>query len=645
MQTEKNMTLTLRYVFALSLIALLSITAFFTLRFAITEQESSAAIINVAGRQRMLSQRISRFALLYVLNEEERPSLLSTLNNDLELFEASHAALLNGGSVRGLSADEVLVLSGNPSDAVSAMYFSDPMNLDTQVKTFIEETRSLLASPAGELALDNPHLSYILKAAATDLLTGLNAVTGQYQRESESAIANLQFLETVVLGITLLALMAEALFIFRPMVQQIVKRTDDLQASIATVEKQNETLSANARALNLSSEVGRRLSTITSQTQLVSQVVEQVKSIFNYYHVHIYFYNERNDELIMAGGTGEAGKIMMSKGHKLSKGHGLVGRAAESNKPILVPDTAQSSEWLPNPLLPETASEVAVPISAGELVFGVLDVQHNIPNSLQQRDLEALQSIANQVAIAYQNINQLALSQKIANDLSVVAQVSIATATLTDINILLQEVVDRSKNSFNLYHAHIYMLNETGDTLQLSAGAGEVGRKMVAEGRRIALDSEKSLVARAARTHQGVVVNDIAADPDFLPHPLLPNTRAEMAVPMMVGNQLIGVLDVQSEIIGRFTDVDVNIKTTLASQVAIAVQNARNFEQSKKQAEREAAVNVITQRIQSTTSIEKALQVAARELGHVLGMKPTAVTLEAEAFSTGQPHKDSSGQG
>jgi len=117
-----------------------------------------------------------------------------------------------------------------------------------------------------------------------------------------------------------------------------------------------------------------------------------------------------------------------------------------------------------------------------------------------------------------------------------------------------------------------------------------------------------------------------------------------MAVPMMVGNQLIGVLDVQSEIIGRFTDVDVNIKTTLASQVAIAVQNARNFEQSKKQAEREAAVNVITQRIQSTTSIEKALQVAARELGHVLGMKPTAVTLEAESL-TSHPHKDSSGQG
>jgi GAF domain-containing protein len=154
---------------------------------------------------------------------------------------------------------------------------------------------------------------------------------------------------------------------------------------------------------------------------------------------------------------------------------------------------------------------------------------------------------------------------------------------------------------------------------------------MVAEGRSIPLDSEKSLVARAARSQQGVVVNDVAIDPEFLPHPLLPDTHAEMAVPMIVNNRVIGVLDVQSEIIGRFTEVDVNIKTTLASQIAVAVQNARNFEQSKRQAEREAAVNLITQRIQNTTSVENALQVAARELGHILGMKPTAVTINPAA--------------
>ncbi len=146
-------------------------------------------------------------------------------------------------------------------------------------------------------------------------------------------------------------------------------------------------------------------------------------------------------------------------------------------------------------------------------------------------------------------------------------------------------------------------------------------------------------MARAARTRTGVVVNDVTAAPDFLPHPLLPETRAEMAVPMIVANKVIGVLDVQSEIANHFTDIDVSIQTTLASQVAVALQNTRSFSQSQRQAERETAVNLITQKIQSATSVEAALQIAARELGHALGMKSTLVMLESETLSDGNRTK------
>jgi GAF domain-containing protein len=162
---------------------------------------------------------------------------------------------------------------------------------------------------------------------------------------------------------------------------------------------------------------------------------------------------------------------------------------------------------------------------------------------------------------------------------------------------------------------------------------------MVSEKRSIALDSERSLVARAARTREGVVVNDVTAAPDFLPNPLLPDTRSEMAVPMIVAGKIIGVLDVQSETINRFTDVDVSIQSTLASQVAVALQNTRSFSQSQRQAERETAVNLITQKIQNTTTIEAALQMTARELGHALGMKQTVVTLTPH--TPAGEHKDS----
>lgn len=170
--------------------------------------------------------------------------------------------------------------------------------------------------------------------------------------------------------------------------------------------------------------------------------------------------------------------------------------------------------------------------------------------------------------------------------LSSVAEVSTAASTILETDKLLQKVVDLSKERFGFYHAHIYLLNESGDTLVLASGAGEPGRQMVAKGHAIPLDREQSLVARAAREKKGVTVNDVTQAPDFLPNPLLPNTRSELAVPMMVGEQVIGVFDVQSETVGRFTDSDIAVQTTLASQVASAVQNARSFtlvEQQRRQ--------------------------------------------------------------
>jgi GAF domain-containing protein/HAMP domain-containing protein len=161
--------------------------------------------------------------------------------------------------------------------------------------------------------------------------------------------------------------------------------------------------------------------------------------------------------------------------------------------------------------------------------------------------------------------------------LTTVSEISTAASTVLDTDKLLQQVVDLAKERFNLYHTHIYLLNEAGDTLVLASGAGEVGRQMVAEGRSIPLDREQSLVAHAAREKKGVTVNDVTQAPDFLPHPLLPDTHSEMAVPMMVGEQVIGVFDVQSEIVGRFSEADIAVQTTLASQIASAVQNARSY--------------------------------------------------------------------
>jgi putative methionine-R-sulfoxide reductase with GAF domain len=162
-------------------------------------------------------------------------------------------------------------------------------------------------------------------------------------------------------------------------------------------------LEARSRALATSSEVSRRLSVATDPRQLAVEVVEQVQAALHYYHAHIYFMDEATGDLVMAGGTGEAGAAMLASGHRIPKGRGLVGRAAETNAPVLVPDVSKSVGWLPNPLLPETKSEAAIPISSGNTVLGVLDVQQNVVNGLGDEDVQLLQSLAGQVAISYQN--------------------------------------------------------------------------------------------------------------------------------------------------------------------------------------------------------------------------------------------------
>jgi signal transduction histidine kinase len=167
-----------------------------------------------------------------------------------------------------------------------------------------------------------------------------------------------------------------------------------------------------------------------------------------------------------------------------------------------------------------------------------------------------------------------------------VAAVGTEAATSLEPDKLLQSVSDLTQERFGLYHAHIYLIDSRGEGLVLVAGSGLAGQRMVAAGHRIALGNERSLVARAARIRRPVVINDVTQVSDFLPNPLLPATRAEMAVPMIAGKRIIGVLDVQADQVDRFTAEDMRVMTILAAQVAVAVQNAQLYAEQVEVADR-----------------------------------------------------------
>ncbi|HSD85616.1 MAG TPA: ATP-binding protein, partial [Anaerolineae bacterium] len=234
-------------------------------------------------------------------------------------------------------------------------------------------------------------------------------------------------------------------------------------------------------------------------------------------------------------------------------------------------------------LAEEFFAQAPLTVPGGE-VIGTLAVADDPQRPITSDDQTFLQQVSVQVALALESARlfdqtQEALSEaaRRASELETVAEVSATTATLLDPDRLLQAVVDLTKERFGLYHVHIYLADAAWPTLLLAAGAGEVGRQMVAEEHAIAADAERSLVARAARERQAVIVNDVRRELDFLPNPLLPNTRAEMAVPMIVGDKVLGVFDVQSAQPGGFGQEEASIYSTLAAQVGVALQNARLY--------------------------------------------------------------------
>lgn len=212
------------------------------------------------------------------------------------------------------------------------------------------------------------------------------------------------------------------------------------------------------------------------------------------------------------------------------------------------------------------------------------------------------------------------------HDLRVAARVAQQAAAILDPDELLPQIVELTKESFDLYHAHVYLLNEEGDTLLLAAGAGEPGRAMLARGHSIPLRA-RSLVARAAREIQPVIVADTAHDPNFLPNPLLPETRSEAAFPLVAGTRVLGVLDVQADVEDRFGPDLLDVFMTLASQIAVALENARLFRDVERATRHEQTLNIIAEQIQRATSLDELIHTTARELGKALRVPHTAIEL------------------
>ncbi len=188
-------------------------------------------------------------------------------------------------------------------------------------------------------------------------------------------------------------------------------------------------------------------------------------------------------------------------------------------------------------------------------------------------------ALRGQISSALKGVRLTMQEEKRTHQLQTVAEMTMAASTILDMSELLQRVVDMAQTRFGLYHVHIYLLDEANASLVSTAGAGEIGRQLVAQNWSIPLADEHSLVARAARLRREELLNDVRTDPSWSPDPLLPDTQSELAVPLIAGDALLGIWHVQSANLNAFADNDVRIQGTLTREIAAALQTAKLFEQ------------------------------------------------------------------
>jgi sigma-B regulation protein RsbU (phosphoserine phosphatase) len=325
---------------------------------------------------------------------------------------------------------------------------------------------------------------------------------------------------------------------------------------------------------------------------------------------------------------------------RLAPGVGLVNWLRESKQPLLVRDFDREIDLLP--ARPAYVAEdpprsaLYVPLMAGDVVIGTMSVQSFHPNAYGDSDLRVLSAMASQAALAIQKARLYAKEHKRVRQLETIGQVVRQVTATLELSELFQRVVHLVRDSFGYYHVAVYSVDRAlvRVTYQASASAG---------GQDVAVDVawEQGLVGWVAAHGQTVMVNDVENEPRYRCIEALEETRSELAVPLLLDGQSVGVLDVQSDRIDTFGPDDLFILETLGAQIAIAIHGARLYESERQQAWLSTALLQVADAMSRVSDMDAVLTSIVRLTPILAGVDRCAILLwdaDAELFIPAQTH-------
>ncbi len=361
--------------------------------------------------------------------------------------------------------------------------------------------------------------------------------------------------------------------------------------------------------------LGREVASVLDLDELLHKIPQLIARLTKFQAFAVYLLNPKRNELTIAYSVGYPEDV--SRDLRLKVGHGLVGAAVAEGQPILVNDVASDPRYVE--AVPGSKAELVVPLRRKGHVIGALNLLSDTPGQFSQEDEGILRQFGAHVAVAIENALLVEHDREYTSTLETLSEIAREFAAILNVDELLTRIANLTKRVIDYRTFGILLVNEETSELEMKV-AVRYGDKVTVP--RVKLGT--GLVGYAALHRETVLVPDVNADPRYIK--VVDDAKSELVIPLLLKDRCIGVFDLESPEIDAFNKGHVDILQLLASQAAVAIENARLYETIVANEERLEKEIRFAQRVQAAllpTELPKRMKgvdvaarfAPARELG------------------------------